>query len=182
MVSTLASGGGDPELSGMALFGSRATVAAQLVGRPEAFAAAFAYLDEVFRSGSEAGARLAGLAPGQTHRVELEGALALEQVYLTKPRAEGFFESHRRFIDVQAIVAGAETMEVIDRSRIAASQPYDDERDFLKYSGTDGASRLVVAAGDVAVFFPDDVHMPSLRAGAEAQPVYKVVIKVPVQA
>ena len=34
------------------------------------------------------------------------GVFALEQVYETKPRAEGFFESHRKYIDVQFVFEG----------------------------------------------------------------------------
>lgn len=164
----------------MALFGSWATLRDQTAGRPEAFAAAFSYVAEVFRAGSPAAARLATLSPGESKRVELpDGAFALEQAYWTKAREDGFFESHRRYIDVQAIVAGHEAMEVVDLSRLPPGTPYDAERDFIKHAGLADASRLVLGAGEAAVFFPVDVHMPSLRSGAEPQLVRKSVVKVP---
>jgi beta-galactosidase beta subunit len=106
----------------------------------EIFASTFTYLDEMFRPGSPAALRLAAAAAGATVKIELTGgAFALEQVYLTKARPEGFFESHRQYIDVQ-----------------------------------------VVVAGEAAIFFPVDGHMPGLRPGGVAGLVRKTVIKVPV--
>lgn len=168
--------------SGMALIGSMATVRAQALPA-EKFAAAFAYLDEVFRAGSAASARIRGVAPGETQRIELGGgAFALEQAYRTKERAEGFFESHRKFIDVQVIVEGAEWMELVDLSRATEKQAYQPERDLIVHADAAEASRLHLRAGDVAVFCPADVHMPGLGGGASPTLVRKTVVKVPVAA
>lgn len=168
--------------SGMALIGSIATVRAQ-VGSKENFAAAFAYLDDVFRADSPAAARMRALAVGVTERIELAGgAFALEQAYVTKPRTEGFFESHRKFIDVQVIVEGEERMELVDEARAAGKTPYQAERDLIVYEDPAGATVLALRAGDAAVFYPADVHMPGLRAKAEGGLVRKTVIKVPVPA
>jgi|DEB19_MinimDraft_3_1074340.scaffolds.fasta_scaffold97076_1 biofilm protein TabA len=164
----------------MAILGSLETVRAQSP-RTAAFATAFAYAQEVRREGSAAHARLFALEPGKSARVELgEGVFAMEQAYLTKPRADGFFESHRRLIDVQVVVAGREIIEVIDAARSPVQVPYDSERDFTHHADAAGASIARLEAGDVAVFFPSDVHMPGLRAGAEAVLVRKTVVKVPV--
>ena len=43
-----------------------------------------------------------------------------------------------------------------------------------------GATLARLEAGDVAVFFPTDVHMPGLRSGAAPVLVRKTVVKVPV--
>src|ERR1039458_5276387 len=92
----------------MAVFGTLDTLRSQLA-RPEHFAATLAYVAEALRPDSAAQARIGRIAAGTTERVELAGgAFALEQVYLTKPRAEGRWESHRTYIDVQVIVAGEE--------------------------------------------------------------------------
>ena len=108
-----------------------------------------------------------------------EGCFALEQPYEPRLRPDGFFESHRKFIDVQIIVEGEELMEVEDVSRLTVSQAYDAERDFIKYADTGVASLLHMRVGDMAVFYPADGHMPSLRW---RQPglVRKTVVKVPV--
>ena len=163
----------------MALLGSLATLRAQ-TARMEIFAATFTYLDEMFRAGSPAALRLAGAAAGVTTRIELTGgAFALEQVYQTKARPEGFFESHRKYIDVQVVVTGEEVMELVETSRLTVSLAYDAERDFIKYADDAGASVLRLNAGEAAIFFPVDGHMPGLRPGGVAGLVRKTVIKVP---
>jgi biofilm protein TabA len=164
----------------MAFFGTLDTLRAQLV-RPEHFAAAFAYVAEALRPGSAAHMRIAQIAAGTTGRVELAGgAFALEQAYLTKSRTEGRWESHRAYIDVQVVVAGEELMEVTDASRLAVAEDLTPQKDLIFYQPFDAGSVLRVHAGEVAVFFPMDAHLPSLRVGAEAALVRKTVVKVPV--
>ena len=164
----------------MALFGSLATLRAQAPQTP-GFAAAFAYVEDLLRTDSAARARLRGIASGESQKIELSGgAFAIEQVYETRPRAEGFFESHRKYIDVQVIVEGEELMEVVDAARIAAKGAYNPERDLVLYEDCRTASRLHVGAGEATIYFPVDVHMPTLRTGAAPVLVRKTVVKVPV--
>ncbi len=162
----------------MAIFGPYSQVKAQITDLR--FAAALAYTEEVLRAGSAAHERLKRIAAGTTERVELGGgAFALEQPYQPKLRPEGFFESHRKYIDVQVIVEGEELMEVEDISRLTVSQAYNLERDFFKYADTATASVLRMRAGDIAIFFPEDGHMPSLQWRGPGL-VRKTVVKVPV--
>lgn len=164
----------------MAIFGPYVTVKAQLESDSR-FVAALVYAEEILLNGSLAHRRISA-APVEpaAHRVELNGgAFGLEQVYAPKARSDGFFESHRKYIDVQVIVAGEELMEVEDVSRLTVSQDYNPDRDFLKYADTATASVLKMQAGDIAVFFPEDGHMPSLRWRGDGL-VRKTVVKVPV--
>lgn len=164
----------------MALFGSIATVKAQL-GSAERFAAAWAYLDEVLRVGTPAQLRARSVAVGETRRIELAGgAFALEQAFETKARAQGFFESHRNYIDVQVVLEGTERMELVDLARAGAATPYDATKDLIKYADAPDVSALTVRPGEAAVFFPADVHMPGLAPGAGVGRVWKTVVKVPV--
>jgi biofilm protein TabA len=164
----------------MALFGPFSTVYAQAASMPQ-FAGAFAYVAEILTPDSAARRRLKALAIGASEKVELSGgAFAIEQVYQTKLRAEGFFESHRKYIDVQVIVEGSELMEVEDISRLGVDEPYLEERDLIKYGYTSSASELIMRSGDVALFFPVDGHMPSLQLDGRSGLVRKTVVKVPV--
>jgi biofilm protein TabA len=129
--------------------------------------------------GSAAHSRIMGLPEESTHREELPGgAHVVEMAYRTKLRSEGFFETHRRFVDIQVIVAGDELMEVADAAGVGIAQAYDPVKDFTKHTDTARASVLRLQAGDVAVFWPEDAHMPSL-APEEPGLVRKAVIKVP---
>ncbi len=166
---------------GMALFGTLEIVTAQCARLAE-FRAALEYAREAVTPGAPAHARLAAMAEGTTHRVELaEGAYAVEMAYRTKARPDGFFETHRRFIDLQVVVAGEELMEVAPAASLGVAQPYDEAREFTKHVDTREASVLRVGAGSAAVFWPADAHMPSLAVHEPAL-VRKTVVKVPVPA
>lgn len=163
----------------MALFGTIATLRAQTPA--DKFAATFAYLDALFRPDSAEAARLRALPAGETRRYDLAGgAFALEQVYVSKWRPDGFFEAHRRYIDVQVVFEGEEWMEVIDLATAHPRREYDAARDLLVFEDRILASRLRVPAGGAAVFYPADVHMPGLCGEAGPAVVRKTVVKVPV--
>ena len=166
----------------MALFGSIETVRAQ-APQSLAFATAWAYVEQLLRSGSAVHGRVAGLGEGVSQRHELDhGVFAIEQAYRTKRRPDGFFESHRKYIDIQVIVAGEEVMEVVDAGRATVREAYNAERDYTVWNDVASASSLRVLEGEATIFFPVDVHMPSLQLGAAPVLVRKSVLKVPVGA
>lgn len=163
----------------MAIFGTLSVVRSQTQGWA-GFDTAFAYLREVMQPGSVAHQRIHALAAGGVERIELaEGVFAMEQVYISKPRYARY-ESHRRYIDIQVIIAGEELMEVADIGRLTVEEPYVEEKDFIMYGDFAAASVLRLCAGEAAVYRPEDGHMPNLRVGPEGTLVRKVVVKVPV--
>lgn len=163
----------------MAIFGSLATVRQQL-GQNKQFESAFAYLDDAFHPGSAASLRLQQLVEGKSDRIDLaNGAFALEQAYKTKSRAEGFFESHRAYIDVQVVVSGEEFIEVADVRGLQVKEDRTPAKDVIIYHMTDQSSPLRMRAGDAAILYPIDGHMPSIATEAPTT-VRKIVVKVPV--
>jgi biofilm protein TabA len=165
----------------MAIFGPLSTVRLQLGGQAQ-FTPAFAYVADLLDPESAAHDRIRQMEADSTGRIELaDGAFVIEQVYQTRPRPEVFFESHRKYIDVQVIVEGAERMEVEDISRLTVSQPYLEERDLIKYADTAAASHLAMPAGNMAIFFPVDGHMSTLQPAIGPVLVRKAVVKVPVE-
>ncbi len=163
----------------MALFGSLETLRSQLAPHAH-FDTAFAYVEKVLQPGSAENVRVLAIAEGVTERLELGGGVfAMEQVYLTKAREQGFFESHRAYIDLQVIVAGEELMEVADVAKLAVSEDHTPGKDLIKYHMYDAASVVRVSAGEGAVFFPVDGHMPTLAVRAPAL-LRKTVVKIPV--
>ena len=164
----------------MALYGSLSTIKAQ-APHVRGFDTAFAYLEEVFRAGSAPAARLRAQATGTAQKIELGGGMfVMEQVYLTKTRAEVFFETHRKMIDIQVVIEGEELMEVADSARLKVREPYNPDRDLVIYHDTADASLWKMPAGQATIFFPVDAHMGSLRLGAAPALVRKCVVKVPV--
>jgi biofilm protein TabA len=164
----------------MALFGSLTTLRAQT--RPSAgFETAFAYVEELLRAGSAVAQRVRSVPVGKAEKVDLGGGVfVMEQAYETKLRADGFFESHRNYIDVQTVLDGEELMELADIARMTVREPYNADRDLITYGDNADASLLRVYPGQSAIFYPSDVHMPTLRIRAAAVLVRKTVVKVPV--
>ncbi len=112
--------------------------------------------------------------PGR-HEIAGDDVFALLQEYRTKPAAEGIWESHRRYMDVQYVIAGVERMGYANLRSLVPRDEYNAERDLIFHDG-DG-SFVTVPAGMFTIFAPQDGHMPCLAAG-EPSLVRKVVIKV----
>lgn len=113
-------------------------------------------------------------------RVELDGdnCFALVQTYTTKPVAQAKFEAHRRYIDIQFIQAGRETLLWSPLATLAqVTQPYADANDIAFYANPPQPTPVNLRAGDFAIFFPEDGHAPGLECGGAVE-VRKVVIKV----
>lgn len=163
----------------MALFGNIDDLARVLSSDPR-FTAAFQYLDRCRVQGSDEHRRIAGLAIDAVEKIPLEhGAVAMDQSYHSRERADCFFESHRKYIDVQCILEGEEIIDVTGIADLQADQPYREDKDYATYKDPGPGSRLRLRAGQAAVFFPEDGHMPGQFEQAPRL-VRKTVIKVPV--
>jgi YhcH/YjgK/YiaL family protein len=116
-------------------------------------------------------------APG---KYELDGdkLFVMFQEYPTKHLAQCRFESHRKYIDIQFVLSGAEMMGHAFVETLKVVDPYDAAKDVAFYEGEGGLCR--VNAGMFAVFFPDDAHMPCVAIN-HPQPVRKAVFKVAVE-
>jgi YhcH/YjgK/YiaL family protein len=111
---------------------------------------------------------------------ELEnGAYALVQEYQTQAPEGALFESHRRFIDIQYLASGRETVYFANLNQLKAGE-YQPEKDYLPLEGS--GSALSLKAGDFAVFFPQDGHLPSRVTPDGPGAVRKIVVKIPVEA
>lgn len=116
--------------------------------------------------------------PNGRYELEGENVYAIVQSYTTRAPEGGIWEAHRRYIDVQFVVSGVERMGYLPIERATVSQPYDEQSDAALFTDPAGAGSFVtVPAGSFALFFPHDVHSPTLALGTPS-PVKKVVVKV----
>lgn len=107
--------------------------------------------------------------------VLVEGKLTATLMDVTgKQPEEAKLEAHRRFIDIQLVVDGSDTMgwsPLASCSHEVAG--YDAEKDVVFYS--DPVSTYIkVHPGQFVVFYPTDVHAPCIGEGT----IRKVVVKV----
>ena len=116
-------------------------------------------------------------------RVDIDGdnVYALIQSYETKvPQANIPFEGHRKYIDIQFIAEGKETLYWMPASQLTPTVAYDDPKDiWFSHVPAGDSTPVVLSPGQLAVFFPMDAHAPSHVAGAPTK-VFKVLIKIAV--
>lgn len=114
-------------------------------------------------------------------RIELDGdrVFVMVQEYLTRPALEGFWESHRKYIDVQYVCHGREQMGFASLRSMTLGE-YSPEKDFQAMSDLKiGIGNAIeVNAGQFVVFFPGDAHKPGLSVASEPELVKKIVVKV----
>ena len=112
-------------------------------------------------------------------RIEIDGdrLFALVQAYTPGPAAEGRFETHRRYADIQFVSRGREMIGCAPADQLEVESPYDPEKDVAFYALPKAFSKLALADGCFAVFYPEDAHMPGRRLDSDDQ-VCKIVVKV----
>ncbi|NLE36898.1 MAG: DUF386 domain-containing protein [Pirellulaceae bacterium] len=118
---------------------------------------------------------IGGLSDG---RYEIDGERVFAIVSRSKGRGreQSSLETHHRYIDIQCVITGEESIGWLPKSKCrTASSPHDPERDIAFFSDAP-LTWLSLPTGTFAVFFPDDAHAPLAGLGT----VHKAVVKVAV--
>jgi len=162
----------------MAIFGNIDVVKEQV--NDKKFSKAFEYLQKVFKNGSEEKSRLLSYELDVFEKIDLDNNnFALEQTYMSKERKDCFFESHKKYIDVQFILEGEEFIEVDNIDNLNVNFEYDEGMDLIKYQDSQLSSVIKLQKGDIAIFYPEDAHMPCVKINNNCK-VIKTVVKVEV--
>lgn len=112
------------------------------------------------------------------HEIDGERLFVILMEYDTKETSDCVMENHRRYIDIQLMVEGEELMAVTTFDGQIATTPYDEQKDAAFYEKKYD-SLLKVKQDQFTIFFPHDLHMPSMKV-AEVAKVRKAVFKVAV--
>lgn len=140
--------------------------AARYNGLDAPFQKAFAWLRET------------DLAPLTTGRHEIDGdrIFAMVNAYDTVDPSGEKMEAHRAHIDLQYMVRGTELVGHDFLRTQEPSKAYDPDKDFMLFDETPSFFSLF-QEGMFAIFYPEDLHMPNIRAGSPGW-VKKVVVKI----
>ncbi len=89
-------------------------------------------------------------------------------------------EVHRKYVDVQAVIRGEETLYACSGAGLAVHSAYSGKNDcgFLVPSAEKPLVKLAMKPGSFAVFFPQDAHMGKGAEHGGAQNILKVVVKI----
>ncbi|WFE68321.1 YhcH/YjgK/YiaL family protein [Thiomicrospira sp. R3] len=102
---------------------------------------------------------------------------AIIDEYETQSSEGKDYEAHKTFIDVQFILAGEEYMGVAPLVNQTPVHAYNPDKDFALYQVS--GQMFKVKAGMFVIFFPTDLHLPSI--GMPAKHVRKLVMKARIQ-
>ena len=129
-----------------------------------AFEKAFAFL------------RQDGLAELPADRYEIDGDRLFCMISKGpgRSRAEAKLEAHRKYVDIQYVIAGTDEMgfrPTADCKLIDTNYDTDKDIEFFKDQPD---SWTPVSAGSFVIFFPQDAHAPLVSSGE----IHKTVLKI----
>lgn len=134
---------------------------------PERWKATFGFLKS---------ADLAALPLGE-HEILGRDVFAIVSEYSPKVHEDCLFENHQKYIDLQYVVSGEELMGVTTPDKVVPVVEHDQAKDIRFFAGDAQAEYVTASAETFFVFFPSDIHRPSMKS-KEGITVKKVVVKV----
>ena len=114
--------------------------------------------------------------PVATYQIDGERVYAMVAKDPGCKKEDSLLETHEKYIDIQLVLAGTDTMGWLPKSLCKQpSTEYDPETD-LQFFMDDPDVWLPTSGGAFAIFFPEDAHMPLISSGQ----IHKVVVKIAV--
>lgn len=112
-------------------------------------------------------------------RYDLNGdkLFALLQSYETKDSNECKLESHKKYIDIQYILAGTEVMYWCPIDNLNITEDLSKENDVIFYEDNEDINKLIVEENSFALFFTHDAHKPGVKFNTKSN-IRKIVFKI----
>ena len=117
------------------------------------------------------------LEPGK-YPIDGDRVFAVVQGYDTKEAQPDKFENHRKYIDIQYVVAAAEQIHVKEMTGLTVDFPFDEPNDYEFYKTPDSYVNCELEAGEFAVFYPGESHRPGVMTDHGPVALRKVIFKV----
>lgn len=113
-----------------------------------------------------------------TGKFEIDGSdiFYMVQDYETKPEAQGKYESHNNYIDIQLLVSGSEIIRCAPYDNPEVTVEYNNEKD-IEFYKLDNGYDFNLIPGRLVIIMPKELHAPAIMEST-IQNVRKVVIKI----
>jgi len=105
-------------------------------------------------------------------------AFAMVMEYETKKPEDAKWEAHRKYIDLQYVIEGEEKMGILPLGHAASPLDYNEEKDLI-FFGDNNGEFFQATPENFFLFFPTDVHRPSILI-EKPETVKKLVVKIAV--
>ncbi|WP_027183948.1 YhcH/YjgK/YiaL family protein [Desulfovibrio inopinatus] len=120
--------------------------------------------------------------PEGEYSIQSDIAFCRVMQFETKLEKDCRIEGHRRFIDIQLTIAGAEQIDIFQLDSVAEETPYDETNDVMFYTSQNAPMISTINhAGFFTFLWPHDLHRPQ-RAVESYKDVKKAVVKLDVNA
>jgi uncharacterized protein, YhcH/YjgK/YiaL family len=118
------------------------------------------------------------LADGK-YEIDSDNVYALVQSYKTKSDKDNRWEAHQKYIDIQYIARGEETIYWTPVKELTINEDCLSEKDVIFYDEANHCSGLNLKEGYFSILFPEDAHKPGCIY-SKTMEIKKVVVKVKV--
>ena len=114
--------------------------------------------------------------PNGKYEIDGKNVYVSIQEYTTKDIEKSKWEAHKKYTDIQYIIAGEEKIGFTDLKSVKTVVEYDEGKDIYFLEGE--GNYLLAKEGDFIILTPEDAHRPSLSASKTSANVKKAVVKL----
>ena len=116
-------------------------------------------------------------SPDATHELIGRDVYVMVQSYETEAEPSPILEAHRKYIDIQYCIAGAEYIAVAPLDESTIKTPYDAEKDVAFYYAQKMMTLCAMTPGRFVLLFPTDEHFAKFAAEVSCR-IKKAVVKL----
>jgi YhcH/YjgK/YiaL family protein len=112
--------------------------------------------------------------PVGTYEIDGDRIYAMVSKGVGRKKEDALLETHEKYIDIQLVLAGTDTMGWKPKSLCHQPTGEYDQKSDVQFFADEPDAWLATESGAFAIFFPEDAHMPLISPGQ----IHKVVVKV----
>ena len=99
--------------------------------------------------------------------------------YETKPHDQCFFETQKKYADIQLLLSGKERIDYTDLFGLDVKNFYNEERDIAFWFNSKKESVTTYLDGtNFVLLMPNEAHRPQMNYSLKSELVKKVVVKI----
>jgi YhcH/YjgK/YiaL family protein len=110
------------------------------------------------------------------YTIDGENIFASVSEYETRLPANGKWEAHKKYLDIQIVLSGKELIGIAPVKESTVVVPYDETKDVM-FVETSAGKDYQAQPGTFFIFFPTEAHRPNMMDGQQEK-VKKIVFKV----
>ncbi|WP_171011347.1 YhcH/YjgK/YiaL family protein [Haloimpatiens lingqiaonensis] len=110
------------------------------------------------------------------HKVDGDNLYYVVAEYQTKDLEKGFWESHKKYIDVHYMLNGQEKLLYSNFKNMEIEKDYNENDDAYILKG-DSEGEVTIKEGTFVLCYPEDVHMTGIKV-KDSEDIRKIIFKI----